>query len=95
MPNISPEELKLISYHSIHVKACVLLADAGKKGWYIKLRLPWLSDCYEVYIRNTKIIIAQHAEALNEANKRLTEVSLTDENIPETLEEPGIRDNSQ
>ena len=31
--------------------ACCLLAEAGKDGWYIKLRLRWVSDCYEVYIK--------------------------------------------
>ena len=52
-PNVTAEELKLISTHSIRVTACVLLAEAGKDGWYLKLRLRWLSDCYEIYIRNT------------------------------------------
>ena len=52
-PNITDAELSLISTHSLRVYACVLLHEAGKDGPYIKLRLRWLSDCFEVYLRNT------------------------------------------
>ena len=64
------------------------------KGWYIKLRLRWLSDCFKVYIRNTKVITAQHIEALASANERLAEVAITPANLPTTLEESGILDDS-
>ena len=93
-PNISHDELKLISCHSIRVKACVLLAEAGMKGWYIKLRLRWLSDCFEVYIRNTKIIVSQHIDALSISNKRLATVAIAPANLPPNIAESGILDNS-
>ena len=60
MPNISFEELKLISTHSLRVNACVLLAEAGKGGWYMKLRLRCLCNCFETCLRNTQMIMSQH-----------------------------------
>ena len=39
MPNISDEEVKLISAHSVRDFACVLLHEARKNGPYIKLCL--------------------------------------------------------
>jgi len=92
MPNISAEELKLISTHSIRVTACVLLAEAGKDGWYIKLRLRWMSDCYEIYIRNTSRIALMHNDAMNEANRRLSEMAVTLVNLPAVLVESGVLD---
>ena len=72
MPNISAEELELISTHSIRVTAYVLLAEAGNDRWYIKLRLRWMSDCYEVYIHNTSCIALMHNDALSKASRRLS-----------------------
>ena len=46
--------------------ACVLLCEAGKDGPFTKLRLRWLSDCFEVYLRNTNRITQQHVEALGD-----------------------------
>ena len=43
-PDITEEQLDLISSHSIRVTAAVLLHEEGKDGTYIKLRLRWLSD---------------------------------------------------
>lgn len=91
-PSIDDAELKLISTHSIRVTACVLLAEAGKEGWYIKLRLRWLSDCYTVYIRNTTKIAMLHKEAANEANNRLDSIVVTLANLPEFIEQNGIPD---
>ena len=67
-PTISKGELKLFSCHSIRVMAAVLLHEAGKDGPYIKLRLRWLSDCFQIYLRNTTRICAQHTEALIDIN---------------------------
>jgi len=91
-PNISAEELKLISCHSIRVTACCLLGEAGKDGWYIKLRLRWVSDCYEVYIRNTRRIADAHNDALQEVNQRLQEIAITPANLPDLLEQSGVLD---
>ena len=65
-PQISKEDLKLISCHSIRVTAAVILHLAGKDPSYIKLRLRWLSDCFQGYLRNTKRTSAQHAAAVSE-----------------------------
>ena len=78
IPNISDAELKLISTHSIRVTACVLLHEAGKDGTYIKLRLRWLSDCFEIYCRNTETITAQHVEALDSVHQRMLAVAAQD-----------------
>lgn len=89
-PNIAAEELKLISSHSLRVTACVLLAEAGKEGWYIKLRLRWLSDCYEVYIRNTRRITWQHMEALSDDSGKMQEVAISMANLPDILAQSGV-----
>ena len=70
-PTISKQELKLFSCHSIRVKAAVMLHEAEKDGSYIKLRLRWLSDCYEVYLRNTKKICEQHNAAMEISNESM------------------------
>ena len=71
MPNISDIKLKLISSHSIRVYACVLLSESGKDGTYIKLRLRWLINCFEIYLRNTDNIAVQHGNALEDAHSRM------------------------
>ena len=75
-PNISDEELTLISTHSLRVYACVLLHEAGKDGTPIKLRLRWLSDCFEVYLRNTNRICDQHNDALSGSTKNMVKLAL-------------------
>jgi hypothetical protein len=89
-PDSSEEVWKLISTHSIRVTACVLLAEAGKDGWYIKLRLRWLSNCYEIYLRNTDRIISQHNEAIAIANRRLNEIAITPANLPDVLADASM-----
>ena len=76
LPNTSDEELKLVSTHSLRVTACVLLHEANKDGTYIKLRLRWKSDCFEIYLRNTKKITAQHALALEESHQQMAAFAL-------------------
>ena len=51
--------------------ACVLLSESGKDGTYIKLRLRWLSNCFEIYLRNTDNIAVQHGNALEDAHSRM------------------------
>ena len=92
MPNISYVELKRISTHSICVTACVLLAEAGKEGWYMKIRLCWLSDCYEVYIRNTNHIAPLHNDALRLANKTLAKTAITITSLRNVLKESDVLD---
>ena len=75
-PGITAADLALISTHSLRVYACVLLHEAGKDGPYIKLRLRWLSNCYEVYLRNTDKIRAQHNVALNESLQNMLRLAM-------------------
>ena len=51
-PDIDDAALAAISSHSLRVTACVLLAEAGMPVYFIKLRLRWISNCFEVYIQN-------------------------------------------
>jgi len=46
--DIDASALASISSHSLQVTACVLLAEAGMPVYFIKLRLRWTSDCFEV-----------------------------------------------
>ena len=55
-----------------------MLAEAGKSGYYIKLRLRWKSDCFEVYLRNTLTISIQHNAALESANDAMRAHGLAD-----------------
>ena len=51
-PDMSKEELKCYSAHSLRVWACILLNEAGKSPEYIKKRLCWpLSLIFSIYIR--------------------------------------------
>jgi hypothetical protein len=63
-PNITSEELKRYSTHSLRVWACILLNEAGKLPDYIKKRLRRLGDSFRMYLRDTAIIQHQHVDAL-------------------------------
>ena len=83
-PTISQEELRLFPYHSIRLKVIVLLHEAGKYASHIKLGLRWLSDCFQVYLRNTKLICVQHNASLKNVNDIILEaLALSRENIPD------------
>ena len=81
-PDIDAAALAAISSHSLRVTACVLLAEAGMPVYFIKLRLRWISDCFEVYIQNTlrmanmhNVAIAKPPVMLSPANLGLNLVS--------------------
>lgn len=83
-PTITDDMLRLISTHSIRVTACILLAEAGKPMYFIKLRLRWLSNCFEIYLRNTDRVAMQHLYAITPgttAQPTVTQVPLVGENI--------------
>ena len=88
------EELRLFSCHFIRVKAVVLLHEAGKDASYITLRLWWLSDCFQVYLRNTKRICAQHnASSKNDNDIVLEALALSRKNIPDdAIHAEGVTD---
>ncbi len=64
-PNISQDELKKFSAHSLRVWACVLLDQAGKSPSYIQQRLRWQSDSYRLYLRDTLHSSQAHCKALS------------------------------
>jgi len=83
-PTITAEMLSLVSSHSIRVTACILLAEAGMPMYFIKLRLRWISNCFEVYLRNTDRIAMQHLYAITPegiASSKAKSVPLVDKNI--------------
>ena len=63
-PDMSTEELKCYSAHSLRVWACVLLDEAGKSPEYIKIQLRWLGDLFCMYQRDALVIQHQHVDAL-------------------------------
>ena len=82
-PSISDEKLRLFSCHSLRVKAAVLLHDAGKDDSYIKLRLHWLNECFQVYLQSTKRICEQHNAALKDVNDIILKALVISEvNLP-------------
>lgn len=90
-PKISKSDLALISPHSIRVMACVLLHEAGKDATYIKLRLRWKSNCFEIYLRNTQRICQQHNDAIvHDSNALEKAISDITANLPALL---NISDN--
>lgn len=89
-PTITDEMLAAISTHSLRVTACILLAEAGKPIYFIKLRLRWKSNCFEIYLRNTSRVALQHMQAITPGNitqSHGTHVPLTKENLDDSLEE--------
>ena len=65
------------------MKAAYLLHKAGKDGVYIKLRIQWLSDCFQTYLQNTYTICAQYTVALGGDNEFiLKRLALSKANIP-------------
>ncbi len=63
-PTISKEEVQQYSAHLLQVWACVLLDEVGKLPDYIKKRLRWMGDSFQMYLRDTRVIQDQHQESL-------------------------------
>ena len=64
--NISKtDDLSRFTCHSIRVGACVLLHETGQSPDFIKARLRWRSDAYQMYLRNTPKLAFLHNQAVN------------------------------
>ena len=64
--NISQtNDLARFTCHSIRVGACVLLHETGQTPDFIKARLRWCSDAYQMYLRNTPKLASLHTQAVN------------------------------
>jgi len=87
--DISAAALKLILTHSIRVYAWVLLHEAGKDSPYIKLRLWWLSNYFEIYLRNTDRITNQHNEVLHEVHQRMQDMAISALNLNQVIHISG------
>jgi len=73
-PNISKDNEQRYSAHSIRVRACVLLDEAGKLPDYIKKRLRCMGDSFQMYLRDTHVIQDQHREALRASSEEVTDL---------------------
>jgi len=81
-----------MSTYSIHVFTCILLHEAGKDGYFIKLRLRWLSSCFKVYLQNIETINAQHAFALNDIHSHMANIAISSANLNDVVFIVGIED---
>ncbi len=73
-PDISLEDIKQYSAHSLRVWACVLLDETGKSPDYIKKQLRWLGDSFRMYLRDTAVIQHQHVNALQTASQAIMDL---------------------
>lgn len=60
----SSTDLNRWSSHSIRVGACVALHSAGKDALFIKHRLRWRSDTFQMYLRNIPLLAIQHTQTI-------------------------------
>ena len=89
-PDLTEEEIKKFSSHSIRVWACVLLSKAGKTPDFIRSRLHWMGESYCTYLRDTDKITAQHRNALKSATAevmKLLAANLDELQFPEETPE--------
>ena len=72
----------------------MLLREAGKNALYIKLRCGWLGDCFQVYLRDTKQMCAQHNASLKNVNDIILKaLELSRETIPDNaIHSEGVTD---
>jgi hypothetical protein len=73
-PTITKEDEQQYSAHSLRVWACVLLDEAGKLPDYIKKRLRWMGNSFNMYLRDTRVIQDQHREALRASSKEVMDL---------------------
>ncbi len=73
-PDTTSDDLKQCSAHSLRVRACVLLDEAGKPPDYIKKRFCWLGDSFGMYLRDTLAIQLQHVDALRKASREVMDL---------------------
>ena len=66
-PDLTESEINKFSAHSLQVWGCVLLSEAGANSDFIKARLRWLGDSYQMYLRDTAVINEQHRKQLEKS----------------------------
>ena len=80
-----PSEAALYSAHSMRVTAAVLLHQVGKTPEYIKIRLRWVLNAFESYLRNTDVIMDQHVDALAKDSADINVMTLHKANVPASI----------
>lgn len=63
-----PKSLSKYTSHSVRVMACVILFAKGKNTDFIKYRLRWKSDCFQMYLRHVPVQAAEHNEATTDCS---------------------------
>ncbi len=92
-PNITADELKKFSAHSLRVWACVLLDQAGKSPSYIQQRLRWQGESYRLYLRDTINSSRAHCKALaNDSNDIISAISTLSEGVIDQSNQYSIDD---
>ena len=61
-------DLAKFSNHSVRVGACVAVHCGGTDTLTIKNRLRWRSDSFNMYLRNTPLLVAMHTKIYNTTN---------------------------
>ena len=79
---VDPLELSKYLAHSLRVTAAVLLHQAQKDPEYIKIRLRWVSNAFQEYLRNTETIMKQHVKALRPDSLLIQLGNLSANNVP-------------
>lgn len=83
-PEMSEQDVKLYSCHSMRVWACMLLHQMGKSGDYIRVRLRWLSEAYRVYLRDSEESANQHNDALASKGQKIRHM-LNEQLLPDEV----------
>lgn len=63
-PDLTRDEIKRFTSHSVRVWAVVLLDEVGMNADFIKSRLRWMGDSYRLYLGDTAVLQAKHISAL-------------------------------
>jgi hypothetical protein len=71
MPSTSADDFKKYSAHSLRVRACVLLDEAGMSPSFIQKHLRWLGALFKMYLRDMKAIQDRHLAALQSASSNI------------------------
>ena len=80
-----PSEAALYSAYSMRVTAAMLLHQVEKTAEYIKIRLRWVSNAFESYLRNTEVIMDQHVNALAKDSIDVHVMTLHEANVPASV----------
>ena len=58
--------------------------------YFCRAQVRWLSNCFEIYLRNTNNIADQHNAALDNVHDRMSALAITVSNLNEIVHTSGI-----